>query len=95
MEGVTIKLVKLPKLRKEIGHVDFPFKKWVEAVHTRWERELVSYDLKGNKVECPFKSNGDTKIFVGYLNKENGDKHVRHSHKDKGEDTQGIYVTMT
>ena len=42
----------------------------------------MSYDLKGNKVECSLKSNGNTRTFVW------------HSHKDKGEDTQGICVTF-
>ena len=34
-------------------------------------------------MECPLKSNGDTRIFVW------------RSHKDKGEDTKGICVTFT
>ena len=34
-------------------------------------------------MECPLKSNGDTRVFVW------------HSHKDKGEDIQGICVTFT
>ena len=32
------------------------------TVHARLEREWVSHDLKGNKVECLLKSNGDTRI---------------------------------
>ena len=55
----------------------------------------MSHDLKGNKVEYPLKSNGDTRIFVWHSDKENGDAHVWHSHKGKGEDTQGICVTFT
>ena len=66
MKVVINKFVILPKLRKEVGQVDFSFKKWGVAVHTRLEREWVSYDLKGNKVECPLKIKGDTKIFVWY-----------------------------
>ena len=31
--------------------------------HTRSEQEWVSYEPKGNKVECPLRSNGDQ----GYL----------------------------
>ena len=90
MKVVINKFVILPKLRKEVGQVDFSFKKWDVAVHTR-----VSYDLKGNKVECPLKSNRNTRIFVWHSRKENGDAHVWHSHKDKGEDTQGIRVTFS
>ena len=92
---VINKFVILPKLRKEVGQVDFSFKKWGVAVHTRLEREWVSHDLKGNKVECPLKSNGDTRVFVWHSHKENGDAHVQQSQKDKGEDTQGIRVTFT
>ena len=44
--------------------MNFSFKKLGAAVHTRLEREWVSDDLKGNKVERPLKSNGDTRIFV-------------------------------
>ena len=84
----------LPKLRKEVGQVDFSFKKWGVAVHTRLEREWVSHDLKANKVGCPLKNNGDTRIFVWHSHKENGDAHVWHSPKDKGDDTQGICVTF-
>ena len=83
MKVVINKFVILSKLRKEVARVNFSFKKWGVAVHTRLEREWVSYDLKGNKVECPLKINGDSRIFVW------------HSHKDKGEDTQGICVTLT
>ena len=90
MKVVINKFVILPKLRKEVGQVDFSFKKWDVAVHTR-----VSYDLKGNKVECPLKSNRNTRIFVWHSRKENGDAHVWHSHKDKGEGTQSICVTFT
>ena len=46
-------------------------------------------------MECPFKSNGDTRIFVWHSHKENEDAHVWHSHKDKGKDTQCICVTFT
>ena len=95
MKVVINKFVILPKLRKEVGQVDFSFKKWGVAVHTRLEREWVIHDLKGNKVECPLKSNGDTRVFVWHSHKENGDAHVWHSHKDKGEDTQGIRVTFS
>ena len=95
MKVVINKFVILPKLRKEVGQVDFSFKKWGVAVHTRLEREWVIHDLKGNKVECPLKSNGDTRIFVWHSHKENEDAHVWHSHKDKGKDTQGICVTFT
>ena len=95
MKVVINKFVILSKLRKEVAQVNFSFKKWGVAVHTRLEREWVSHDLKGNKVECPLKSNGDTRIFVWHSHKENEDAHVRHSHKDKGDDTQGICVTFT
>ena len=95
MKVVINKFVMLSKLRKEVARVNFSFKKWGVAVHTRLEREWVSHDLKGNKVECPLKSNGDTRIFVWHSHKENGDAHVWHSHKDKGDDTQGICVTFT
>ena len=81
---VINKFVILSKVRKEEGQVNFSFKKRVVAVHTKLEREWVSHDLKGNKVECPLKSNGDTRIFVWHSHKENEDAHVRHSHKDKG-----------
>ena len=90
MKVVINKFVILPKLGKEVRQVDFSFKKWGVAVHTR-----VSYDLKGNKVECPLKSNRNTRIFVWHSHKENGDAHVWHSHNDKGEDTQGIRVTFS
>ena len=95
MKVVINKFIILSKQGKEAARVNFSFKKWGVAVHTRLEREWVSHDLKGNKVECPLKSNGDTRIFVWHLHKENGDAHVWHSHKDKGEDTQGICVTFT
>ena len=95
MKVVINKFVILPKLRKEVGQVDFSFKKWGVAVHTRLEREWVSHDLKGNKVECPLKSNGDTRIFVWHSHKENGHAQVWHSHSDKGENTQGVCVTFT
>ena len=85
MQVVINKFVILSKLRKEVARVNFSFKKWGVAVHTRLEREWVIHDLKGNKVECPLKSNGDTRIFVWHSHKENGDAHVWHSHKDKGE----------
>ena len=88
---VINKFVILPKLRKEVGQVDFSFKKWGVAVHTRYEWQWVIYDLEGNKVE----SNGDTRTFVWHSHKEKGDAHVWHSHKDNGEDTQVICVTFT
>ena len=60
---------------------------------------VAQYDLKGNKVKCPLKSNEDKRIFlrplVWHSHKENGDAHVWHSQKDKGEETQGICVTFT
>ena len=45
------------------------------------KREWVSYDPRENKLECPLRSNGGTRIFV------------RHSHKDNGY-TQDICVTF-
>ena len=39
---------------------------------------------KRNKVECLLRNNGDTRIFVWYTHKENGDLHVWHSHEDYG-----------
>ena len=54
--------------------------------HTRYEREWISYDLKGNKVKCPPKSNGDTKIFVWHSQKENGETHMCDIH------TKGVAV---
>ena len=95
MNVVINKFVILPKLINEVGQVDFSFKKWGVAVHTRYEREWVSYDLKGNKVKCLLKRNGDTRRSVWHSYKENGNAHVWHSHKDKGEDTQGICATFT
>ena len=95
MKVVINEFVILPKLRKEEVQVEFSFKEWGVAVHTKYEREWVSYDLKGNKAECPLKSNRDKRIFVWHSHKENGDTHVWHSHKDKWEDTQGIRVTFT
>ena len=65
------------------------------TVHARLEREWVSHDLKGNKVECLLKSNGDMRIIMWHSHKENGDAHVWHLHKDKGEETQCISVTFT
>ena len=62
--------------------------------HKVWTRMGQLY-LKGNKAECPLKSNRNKRIFVWHSHKENGDTHVWHSHKDKGEDTQGICVTFT
>ena len=94
MKVIIIKFVTLPKLRKEVGPVDSSFKKWGVAVHIRWKREWVSYDLKGSKVECPIRSNRDTRIFVWHSHKENGDAHVWHSHRDNG-DTQDVCVTFT
>ena len=73
MKVVINKFVILPKLRKEVGQVDFSFKKWGVAVHTRYEREWVIADLKGNKMECQLKSNGDTKIYVWHSHKEKWD----------------------
>ena len=70
MKVVINKFVILSKLRKEVERVNFSFKKWGVAVHTRLEGEWVSYDLKGNKVECPLKNNGDTRIFVWHSHKE-------------------------
>ena len=64
MKVAINKFVILSKLRKEVGQVNFSFKKRCVAVHTRLEREWVSHDLKRNKVECPLKSNGDTSIFM-------------------------------
>ena len=55
MKVVINKFAILSKLRKKVGEVNFSFKKWGVAVHTRLEREWVSHDLKGNKVECPRK----------------------------------------
>ena len=95
MKVVINEFVILPKLGKEEVQVEFSFKEWGVAVHTKYEREWVSYDLKGNKAECPLKSNRNKRIFVWHSHKENGDTHVWHSHKDKGEDTQGICVTFT
>ena len=40
------------------------------------KREWVSYDPRENKLECPLRSNGGTKIFVRHSHKENGDEHV-------------------
>ena len=74
--------------------MDSSFKKWGVAVHIRWKREWVSYDLKGSKLECPIRNNGDTRIFVWHSHKENGDAHVWHSHRDYG-DTQDVCVTFT
>ena len=65
------------------------------TVQTRLEWEWVSHDLKENKVECPLKSNEDTRIFVWQSQNGNGDAHVWHSHEDKGEGTWGFYVTFT
>ena len=35
MKVVINKFAILPKLRKEVGEVDFSFKKWGVAVHTK------------------------------------------------------------
>ena len=70
MKVVINKFVILPKLRKGVGQGKFSFKKWGVAVYTMYEQEWVGYDLKGNKVECPLKSNGDTNIFVWHSHKE-------------------------
>ena len=78
---VVNKFVILSKLRKEVAWVNFSFKKWGVAVYIRLKREWVSHDLKGNRVECPLKSNGDTRIFVWHSHKENGDTHGWNSHK--------------
>ena len=61
---VINKFVVLSKLRKEVEQVNFSFKTRGVAVHKRLEPEWVSDYLKGNKVECSLKSNGDTRIFV-------------------------------
>ena len=37
----------------------------------------------------------ETRVFVWHSYIENGGAQVWHSHKDKGEDTQGICVTFT
>ena len=95
MKVVINKFVILSKLRKEVVRVNFPFKKWGVKVCKRLEREWISHDLNGNKVECPLKSNGDTRTFVWHSHKGNEDVHMRHSHKDKEEDTQSICVTFT
>ena len=83
MKVVVNKFVILSKLRKEVAWVNFSFKKWSVAVHIRLKREWVSHDLKGNRVECPLKSNRDTRIFVWHSHKENGDTHGWHSHKEE------------
>ena len=70
MKVVINKFVILSKLRKEVARVNFSFKKWGVAVHTRLEREWVSHDLKGNKVECPHKSNGDKDICVTFTQRK-------------------------
>ena len=70
MKVVINKFVILPKLRKEVGQGDFSFKKWGVKIYTMYEREWVSFDLKGNKVECQFKSNEDTKKFMWHSQKE-------------------------
>ena len=70
MKVVINKFIILSKQGKEAARVNFSFKKWGVAVHTRLEREWISHDLKGNKVECPLKSNGDTRIFVWHSHKE-------------------------
>ena len=70
MKVVINKFVILPKLRKGVGQGKFSLKKWGVAVYTMYEQEWVSYDLKGNKVERPLKSHGDTNIFVWHSRKE-------------------------
>ena len=42
----------------------------------KMKREWVSYDPRENKLECPLRSNGGTRIFVRHSHKENGDEHV-------------------
>ena len=44
-------------------------------------------------MDCPFRSNGDIRIFVLHSHKENGDAHMWHLRKDDG-DTHDIYVTF-
>ena len=39
MKVVINKFVLLPKLRKEVGQVDFSFKEWGVAVHTQGMNE--------------------------------------------------------
>ena len=68
--------------------------RWGVTVHARQEREWVSYDPKGNKVECSLKQSGDTSIFVWHWHKEIGDAYVWHSQKDIG-DTHYICLTLT
>ena len=63
MKVVINKFVILSKVRK-VRQVNFSFKKRGVTVQTRLEREWVSHDLKENKVECPLKSNEDTRMFV-------------------------------
>ena len=50
---------------------------------------MGSYHPNKNKVKCPLRSIGDTRIFVRHSHKENGHAHVWHSHKNTG-DTQDI-----
>ena len=56
----------------EDGKVEFSLR-WGVAVHTRKEQVWISYDPNGNKVECPLRSNRDTRMF----------KNVRHLHSEK------------
>ena len=44
-------------------------------------------------MECPFRTNGDIRIFVWNSHKESGDAHMWHLSKDDG-DTHDIYVTF-
>ena len=74
--------------------MDFSLNKWGVRAHTRSEQEWVSYDPKGNKVECPLRSNGDTRIFVWQSYKENGGAYFWHSHKGNG-GTENICMTFT
>ena len=44
-------------------------------------------------MECPLRSNGDTRIFEWHSLKENGETHLWYLHKDDGV-TQDICVTF-
>ena len=63
MKVVTNKFVIFLKLRKEVGQVNFLFRKRGVAVNTRLEREWVSHNLKRSKVECPLRRLHYYKIF--------------------------------
>ena len=51
MKVVINKFVIFLKLRKEVGQVNFLFRKRGVTVNTRLEREWVSLNLKGSKVK--------------------------------------------